>query len=71
MAPVLHQIREDFGNRVAVLQIDIDRNPVLAQRYQVQTVPTVIVFRKGQVLWRKSGVAARQEIVAHLLAPLV
>jgi thioredoxin 1 len=56
MAPILSQLKEMIGSDVRIIKIDIDRNPAVASAYQVKSVPTLILFKKGQLLWRTSGV---------------
>lgn len=55
MAPVLQEVAAENTNTLRVLKIDIDRNPSAANAYQVQAVPTLILFKRGQVVWRQSG----------------
>ena len=56
MAPILKQLKGMLGDRVTILKVDIDKNPAVSSKYQVQGVPTLILFRNGQVRWRQSGV---------------
>lgn len=56
MAPILKQLKGMLGERVTILKVDIDKNPAVSSKYQVQGVPTLILFRNGQVRWRQSGV---------------
>jgi len=63
MAPILKQTKDSLGDKVRIIKVDIDRNPEAAQFYQVQGVPTLILFRKGQVLWRQSGVLPASTLV--------
>lgn len=56
MAPVLKQFAAEMGDRLRVLKVDVDRNQAVAIEYQIQGVPTLILFRNGQVLWRQAGV---------------
>lgn len=56
MAPILKEVAQKVGNKVSIIKVDVDRNPQAAAHYRIQGVPTLILFRKGQTLWRQSGV---------------
>jgi thioredoxin 1 len=66
MPPVLHQVKEKTGDRATVLKMDIDKNPEYTERYNIRAVPTLIIFKGGEVIWRKSGVASAHEILEQL-----
>lgn len=66
MPPILAEVKKAIGERATILKMDVDKNQAYAQQYGVQSIPTLIIFRKGKVLWRKSGVASAQEILHHL-----
>jgi thioredoxin 1 len=66
MGPVLHEIKEKIGDRATILKIDIDKVPYYTQLYGVMSVPTLIIFKKGNIVWRKSGVAPAHEILRQL-----
>lgn len=51
-----------MGDTVTILKLDIDRNPAVASAYGIQSVPTLIVFRDGQIKWRQSGVIRADQI---------
>ncbi len=55
MHPVLEQLKEKLGDGIRIIKLDVDKNEGLAMSYRVQAVPTLILFRKGEVLWRQSG----------------
>lgn len=55
MSPIIESLGKDFQEKIRILKIDIDKNPSVAQHYQIQGVPTFIIFRKGKILWRHSG----------------
>lgn len=62
MAPILDDLKSKVGDRVKILKIDIDRNPQAAAAYQVQSVPTLMVFKGGKVVWRQSGVVPAEAL---------
>ena len=63
LAPILLQVKEDLGERISIIKIDVDKNQPLANEYQVRGVPTMILFKAGKQLWRQSGVLTKAEIV--------
>jgi thioredoxin 1 len=62
MAPILEDVKKRVGDAVRIVKIDIDKNPVVASSYQIQSVPTLLVFKKGEIKWRQSGVIAANEL---------
>ncbi len=62
MTPILHDVKAAMGDKVTILKIDVDKNPEVASQFQVQGVPTLIVFKKGAVQWRQSGVVQAKEL---------
>ncbi|WP_132052557.1 thioredoxin [Pseudocnuella soli] len=63
MAPILKQAKDALGDAVTVIKVDVDRNPDAARQYNVQGVPTLVLFQAGQVRWRQSGVVPAQTLV--------
>jgi thioredoxin 1 len=66
MPPILKEVKDKMGDSVTILKMDIDRNPAVASAYQIQSVPTLIVFRDGQVKWRQSGVTRADQLKSVL-----
>ena len=56
MAPILQQVKDKLKDEVTIVKIDIDRNPAITQHFDIQGVPTLMIFRKGELKWRQSGV---------------
>ena len=62
MTPILHELKTAMGDKVTILKIDVDKNPEVSSQFQVQGVPTFIIFKNGKVLWRQSGVVPAKEL---------
>jgi thioredoxin 1 len=62
MPPILKELKDKVGDTVTILKLDIDVNPAVASAYGIQSVPTLMIFRDGQVKWRQSGVLRADEI---------
>jgi thioredoxin 1 len=62
MPPILKELKDKVGDDVTILKLDIDKNPAVASAYQIQSVPTLVVFRDGQVKWRQSGVIRADQL---------
>lgn len=56
MKPILEQVKREVADKVNILKVDVDKNPHAAMQYKIQGVPTLLLFKKGKVLWRQSGV---------------
>ena len=63
MAPILKEVKQEVGDVASILKVDVDKNPQAAAEYQVQGVPTLILFKKGEVLWRQSGVVPKNGLI--------
>ena len=66
MAPELQKFAQKNTGKLRVIKIDIDRNPATAQQFQIQGVPTLMLFKEGKVLWRQSGAMSSSQIDAAI-----
>ena len=63
MAPVLKEVKATIGDTAAIIKVDIDKSPQAANEYQVQGVPTFILFKNSKPLWRNSGVIPKARLI--------
>jgi thioredoxin 1 len=62
LAPILDELKHMVGDKATIIKIDVDKNPQAAAAFQVQSVPTLLIFKKGEVKWRQSGVMQAQAL---------
>ena len=58
MAPILEDLKNRVGDTASIIKIDVDKNQQASSTYQIRSVPTLIVFKKGEIIWRQSGVVS-------------
>jgi thioredoxin 1 len=63
LAPILKQVKDDMGDGLKIVKIDVDKNQDLAEKYQVRGVPTMLLFKNGKQVWRQSGVLQKNDII--------
>ena len=63
LAPILKEVKQDLKDSIKIVKIDVDKNQVLASKYQVRGVPTMMLFKNGRPLWRQSGVLQKHDII--------
>lgn len=66
MAPILKEVKASLGDAVTVIKVDVDKNPEAAQKFGIQGVPTLMVFKQGAIKWRQSGVVQARQIESVL-----
>ncbi len=62
MPPILKEVKNNLGDSIRILKIDVDKNPAIAQKYQIRSVPTLMVFKNGQVLFNQPGVVPANQL---------
>lgn len=63
MTPILKDVKQEVGDSATIIKIDVDKNPQAASEFQVQGVPTLILFKNGKAVWRQSGVVPKAGLV--------
>ena len=65
-SPILKQLAEELGERVKVIKIDVDQNQTIAGRYQIQSVPTLMIFKNGEIKHKQAGVHSKAQLMSIL-----
>lgn len=55
MIPTLDDVKSQLGESIRILKIDVDKNPAVTEKFKIRGVPTLILFKSGQIVWRQSG----------------
>lgn len=66
LGPILDELKDDLGDEVKIIKIDVDKNQPLAAKYQVRGVPTMILYKDGKQVWRQSGVVQKKDLITTI-----
>ena len=67
MPPILDQVKNELGDKVKILKIDVDKNQALASAYNAKGVPTIMIFKDGKQVWRESRVRRASELIGVMI----
>ena len=63
---ILEQLKEKMGDDIRILKVDVDKNEALSMQYRIQSVPTLMLFKKGEMLWRQSGAMSLNDLMQKI-----
>jgi len=63
MTPILKEVKQQLKDAVSIVKIDVDKNPSVAEKYQIRGVPTLIIFKQGKQVWKQSGVVQASQLI--------
>ena len=66
MHPILEQLKEKMGDDIRILKVDVDKNEALSMQYRIQSVSTLMLFKKGEMLWRQSGAMSLNDLMLKI-----
>ena len=66
LAPILEEVKNELSDSLRILKIDVDKNPQVADKYKIRGVPTMILFKKGEIIWRESGVMDKSTLISKI-----
>ncbi len=66
MAPILEEVKSQIGDKATIIKINVDENRDLTAQYGIQSIPTLFIFKQGQIVWQASGVQSRATVTAAL-----
>ncbi|MDA0195753.1 MAG: thioredoxin [Bacteroidetes bacterium] len=64
LSPIIKEVAAEMADHIKVIKINVDKNQAVANKYQIRSIPTMILFKKGKPVWRQSGVIGKQQIVS-------
>lgn len=66
VSPILKEVKDELGDALRIVKIDTDKHPAISQRYQIRSIPTMMLFKQGEIKWQTSGVVPANQLLATL-----
>ena len=66
LSPVVQSVAKDFGANLKVIKINVDKNKALAQKFGIRSIPTLVLFQKGKISWKKAGLFSKRELITRI-----
>lgn len=66
MAPILEKVSSAMGGSAKILKVDVDRNPMAAHQFKIRSIPTLLLFHKGEIVWRQTGVVPADQLIGTI-----
>ncbi len=66
LVPIIKDVKSQMGDKIKVVKIDVDKNPQLSNSLQIQGVPTLMIYKQGEMKWRQSGVVPAQSLIQQI-----
>jgi thioredoxin 1 len=66
MPPILKEVKEKLGDKIRIIKVDVDKNQAIAQKWSIQSIPTVMIFKQGEMKFRQAGVLPANQLIAAL-----
>ena len=66
MPPILKEVKDKLGDKIRILKVDVDKNQAIAQKWGIQSIPTVMIFKQGEMKFRQAGVLPANQLIAAL-----
>lgn len=66
VTPILKEVKAKLGDKIKIVKIDTEKNQAISQRYQIRSIPTMILFKQGDIKWQNSGVVPANQLISTL-----
>ncbi len=66
LSPIVQEVSKSMSGKIKVVKINVDKNAAVANKFGIRSIPTLILFDKGKILWRKAGLLTKRELITHI-----